>query len=808
MGDSQAAQRSSTPRGVRGAAAFALAALLGLLAVGVFSSASASEVTDKTTLDLTLAGDAAAPFSYLTQAGGEQYLTRTELGTPLPGRENRRQSLIYFGQLSDFQLSDEESTGRVEFFDMNPLSTFSNSGHRPQETMLAAQTEATIRQTNELADASPVPQGNGSRAAMDNVILTGDLADSTQRNEAEWVQTLLDGGPIDPNSGVAGGGGDPFCAALQTVAPQLFDNPAKYTGVQDYDDYVESQLFYDPDTPQGAYAPWPTYPGLVDQAQVPFTAQGLDVPSYVAPGNHDVLVQGNLSSNATFELVATGCVKAMGPFPPSVTGLAEVLDPVYLLGLLSTDPSKVTLVPPDPKRQHLSKAQYRQIFSGHAPSNGHGFGYVDPTELAASGGSALYYSFSPAPGIRFISLDSNSNTQALLVDPDGTGTASDGNIDDPQFRWLKSELDKAQAADELIVTYSHHTIETMNFSQPDELGLPCTVNDLHGHDVNPGCDVDPRSSGPIHEGDEFAGLLNQYPNAIAHVAGHSHDNEIIPHPGGPGDGFWEINSPAVADWPTTSRLLEIMDNQDGTLSIFGTLFDHEGTIASAPAGTNASGLNVEELASLGRTIAFNDFQAGGTSGANGQLDDRNVELLIDDPRQGGGGGGDSDGDGVPNGSDNCPSVANPGQQDSDGDGIGNACDSSPGSGGGGGGGDPGSGNPYGSALSAGACANRKQGTNRRDRLLGSVAGDSISGRRGRDKILGLGGNDCLNGQRGRDKIKGGPGVDRISAGPSSDRVQARDRTVDTIRCGLGRRDRVVADRNDRVLGGCERVARG
>ncbi len=35
---------------------------------------------------------------------------------------------------------------------------------------------------------------------------------------------------------------------------------------------------------------------------------------------------------------------------------------------------------------------------------------------------------------------------------------------------------------------------------------------------------------------------------------------------------------------------------------------------------------------------------------------------------------DVDGDGVPNGSDNCPNDANPGQEDSDGDGLGDACD--------------------------------------------------------------------------------------------------------------------------------------
>ncbi|MCB0353909.1 MAG: DUF11 domain-containing protein, partial [Bdellovibrionales bacterium] len=40
-------------------------------------------------------------------------------------------------------------------------------------------------------------------------------------------------------------------------------------------------------------------------------------------------------------------------------------------------------------------------------------------------------------------------------------------------------------------------------------------------------------------------------------------------------------------------------------------------------------------------------------------------------------GTDGDGDGQVSGSDNCPTVGNPGQEDSDGDGLGNACDNCP-----------------------------------------------------------------------------------------------------------------------------------
>lgn len=41
-------------------------------------------------------------------------------------------------------------------------------------------------------------------------------------------------------------------------------------------------------------------------------------------------------------------------------------------------------------------------------------------------------------------------------------------------------------------------------------------------------------------------------------------------------------------------------------------------------------------------------------------------------------GRDDDGDGIPNVSDNCPIIFNPGQQDGDGDGIGDLCDMLPG----------------------------------------------------------------------------------------------------------------------------------
>jgi hypothetical protein len=119
---------------------------------------------------------------------------------------------------------------------------------------------------------------------------------------------------------------------------------------------------------------------------------------------------------------------------------------------------------------------------------------------------------------------------------------------------------------------------------------------------------------------------------IAWVAGHSHDNLVnpFPNPSGPG-GFWSIRVAAEADWPQQSRLLEVFDNHDGTLSIFGTILDHVGQSEAPAPGTAASGMDLNDLASAGRTMSFNDLQSGAPLG-EGEAKDRNVELLLEDPR--------------------------------------------------------------------------------------------------------------------------------------------------------------------------------
>ena len=737
-------------------------------ALGVWSAGagaqSGADTLGLSTLDQRIVPSDDEGFRTLSLGEGESdRVVREEgVGTAQAGREERRTSLLYFGQLSDFQLADEESPARVEFIDTGPFS----AAWRPGEAMNPHLDDAMVRQMNAFAAASPVAAGDGSERPMDFVINTGDISDSQQLNETRWTRILSEGGEITPNSGINTPTGYPGIGCTPTVTDE--GATPKYTGVQDYDDFGVSAQFYDPDQPAGAYADWPEWDGALDRAQQAFTAAGLDVPSYVAFGNHDALVQGNAAANANYEAVATGCIKPASPVvfdPGTLSSALDALNPATLQGLLTTDPTKLRLVPPDPERQFVSKQQYKQVWIDGSQADGHGFGLVDPDEEDASGGAAGYYSWSPEPGIRFITLDTVSEAGVI-------GPSADGNIDDPQFQWLEAELAEAKAADELVIVTSHHAIPSLTADVPDESAPACTTDDTHGHDVNPGCDLDPRDSAPIHLGDDLEALLWENPNVIAWIAGHSHLNSIEPHPnpGGQG-GFWSVRVAAEADWPQQSRLLELFDNEDGTLSLFGTIIDHASPATAPASGDDGSTFTVDELASAGRTLSYNDPQAGGRACeggpcGEGEADDRNVELLIDDPRD----------------------------------------DAS----------EPPPGGPR--------CAKTIRGTNRRDNLRGTAASERIIARRGRDRVAGRGGSDCLRaggdrdrgrGGAGRDRISGAGGGDRLTGGPGNDRIRggrgrdtirSDDGERDVVRCGPGR-DRVRADGED-VLRACERGSVG
>ena len=573
----------------------------------------------------------------LVAGPGETRRVRTGgLARAKRGRAFRRRSLAYFAQLTDPQISDEMSPVRVEKTD--PIGGNFTAAWRPQEALGSQVLDQIARGIN-ANSRSPV-RSRGGPARLGFSILTGDQADNQQFNEVGWYIDVLRGNPVEPYSGqpISGANPCPDANAAERAALDARVAAGEYTGVQDYDDWPgriprRYEGFWDPDeaVARGPYARLPRYPGLMERAQRPFRPAGLDVPWYASRGNHDGLVQGNVPANLSFitELV-TGCGKFFpsDEFDPATEDPNGGVDVFFNPDLYTGE----ELVPPDPDRRFVSEAEYKELHRGG--DNQQGYGYVGGRELAASDGTASYYSFPPARRMRFLSLDTVAE-----------GGGASGNLDDPQYQWLKRQLDRWSGVEyrggrlrhdggknKLIVVYGHHTLETMNNPTPDEAAGACDDPPL------PGCDADPRDSRPIHQGVEgpqsVQSLLERFPNVILTVTGHTHHNKVTLHREKGRRGFWEVNTASHMDFPQQSRLIEITNNRDNTLSIFGTMVDDAAPVETPPPGP-AAGLSDRELASLSRRLAANDPQSKSVTegGGRGRGRDRNIELLIKNPRR-------------------------------------------------------------------------------------------------------------------------------------------------------------------------------
>jgi metallophosphoesterase (TIGR03767 family) len=263
-------------------------------------------------------------------------------------------------------------------------------------------------------------------------------------------------------------------------------------------------------------------------------------------------------------------------------------DATALQDVLTTAPARP--VTADPERKVLTR---REWVEEHFTTGGRPLGHGLTRENVEA--QTAYYVFDPAPGVRGIVLDT--------VNPNGE---SSGSIDPGQFAWLRARLEEATGPgrDRLVVVFSHHTIETM------------TNRIVFAEDPQP------RVLGP-----QVRDLLLEFPNVVMWVNGHTHRNKITPYPRADGSGgFWQVNTAAHIDFPCQSRLLEMVNNGDGTVSVFGTLLD-----AAAPLSYGGRLTSTTALASLARELSANDPQDGRNDSARGAVEDRNVELLVKAP---------------------------------------------------------------------------------------------------------------------------------------------------------------------------------
>lgn len=522
---------------------------------------------------------------------GEGYLVRDDLRAQrlASAVDGPPQSLLFSMQIADPQLIDEEAPGRMIWGD-NVVNVL----WRPFEMYSVQLLEMFIRTTNHFSAAY---------RPFDMVLFTGDNINNNSAIELRWFLGVLEGAEVHPDSG-------------------------------DDDDPV---------------------PGPQNDAHDRFFAHGLQygVPWYTVMGNHDGLVEGILSASEPngdvppeFKSALSRAADLFGGKFAALVGLVNELlserdycgkgcfnhgtppeqlawlksdhktrvatgdyteiyvapaadPPAFLLAqnraglkqpLLTGPGARIT---PDANRRHLTRGEWVAThFGGKTKPYGHGF-----TEKNLRDDTA-YWATDPVPGmpLRLIAL----NTTSRSLRDGGT----EATLDRKQFdRFLVPELEKAQQQGKLIVITAHHgtarffnglTAKLFSSKQADEKEVT-------------------RS--------ELIATLKAYPNVILYLAGHTHYHKISAHKGKTAEhGFWEIVTASIFDWPQQSRIVEIVDNRDGTGTIIATVVDFED-----------DGTWVSRLAQKARFWATYDIHNGNgilmsKSVYRAQAKDRNVQL--------------------------------------------------------------------------------------------------------------------------------------------------------------------------------------
>ena len=297
--------------------------------------------------------------------------------------------------------------------------------------------------------------------------------------------------------------------------------------------------------------------------QKPFKAAGLDqeIPWYQTVGNHDHFWMGSLPVNDFLRqsFISDTCIAA-GDVIADPTNINK---PDYYMGVLDgstpygkiIDAGPVTSFVSAPKviadlnRRSLPITKWMsEFFKTSSHPIGHGFNMID-----AKNGFACY-SFIPKSTIpiKVIVLDDTQRE-----DDGSIAIHGHGFLDKKRLDWLKKELADGQAAGQLMIIAAHIPIDV---EAPDsELAWwndaqnAITVSDL------------------IKE-------LQNHPNFIMWMAGHRHCNVIkafvsndpLNHPE---NGFWQVETASLRDFPQQFRAFEIYLNSDYTISIITTNVD-------------------------------------------------------------------------------------------------------------------------------------------------------------------------------------------------------------------------------------------
>jgi metallophosphoesterase (TIGR03767 family) len=505
----------------------------------------------------------------LVAGAGEDFIPRFDiLGRVAdPSRATARRSLFYLAHLSDIHVIDAQTPARMDAIQSLAPELFTDAC-RPQDTL----TVHVLASMVDSVAASQVSSVTG--APLASALSTGDSADNLSQLETRWYIDILDGGEVVPNSGAVG----------------IYEGPQVWS---------EATYAYHPDNPSDdVYGKrgFPTIPGLLEAAiSEPVISQGLPVPWYAVYGNHDSTFMGTFRADPTLYAWAIGDRKAATGDALSANwlqGFASDLSAGQMavnairqrLGMLPGLKS----VTADPQRKLLERTQFIQahLDSPAVPGPvGHGW---TPDNVTSG---ETWWSADLTPYLRVFGLDTCN-----------LAAGADGAVPEDQFRWLEAELARCQSENRLAIVCSHHNSLTLENDAKPVWGGQRLVH-----------------------AEEFIAMLQRFPVMVAWLNGHTHVNTITPHLAEGDGGFWEITTASCVDFPQQQQLVELVDNRDGTMSIFVTALDH-----SAPPTWSTGDFSQLGLASLSRELSANAFLSDPARLAGSPLD-RNVELLMPAP---------------------------------------------------------------------------------------------------------------------------------------------------------------------------------
>jgi metallophosphoesterase (TIGR03768 family) len=203
-------------------------------------------------------------------------------------------------------------------------------------------------------------------------------------------------------------------------------------------------------------------------------------------------------------------------------------------------------IPADPKRRSLSKTELINEFSNTTSlPAGHGFIQANPDNVFGA-----CYSFEPKSDlpIKVIVLDDTEDETDV---PGLSGIYGYGSLANGRLEWLINQLKAGQNNDKLMIIAAHIPIGVAT-------GTPV---------------------GWYNNADEKAIIaeLKKYPNLILWVSGHRHLNTVTAFKSAdashPENGFWEVETKSLREFPQQFRTFDIVRNSDNTISIFTTNVD-------------------------------------------------------------------------------------------------------------------------------------------------------------------------------------------------------------------------------------------